>query len=69
MNRDISSDSSNKITAREKYVNLQKNIQNAEADRNAFTEETIAVMKKQKTKLEFLRKENSVLKNKINELH
>ena len=69
MNLDESSEISNKISARDKYINVQKNIQNAEADRNAFTEETIAVMKKQKTKLEFLRQENSVLKNRITELH
>ena len=41
-----SSEISNKISNRDKYINIQKNIQNAEADRNAYAEETIAVMKK-----------------------
>lgn len=29
-----------------KYITLQKNIQNAEADRKAFAEETLAVVQK-----------------------
>ncbi len=49
----------------QKYLCLQKKIQNAEADRKAFAEETIAVVKKQRTKVDFLKQESKALKDRL----
>jgi hypothetical protein len=46
-------------------LNMNKKLRNAEADRKAYAEETVAVIKKQRTKLEFLQRENSVLKETL----
>lgn len=46
-------------------LNMNKKLRNAEADRKAYAEETVAVIKKQRTRLEFLQRENSVLKETL----
>ena len=46
-------------------LNINKKLRNAEADRKAYAEETVAVIKKQRTKLEFLQRENSALKETL----
>ena len=54
-----------KVEDKENFVNLQKNIKNAEADRKAFAEETIALVSKQKTNIKFLKQENKALKDRL----
>ena len=46
-------------------LTINKKLRNAEADRKAYAEETVAIIKKQRTKLEFLQQENSVLKENL----
>lgn len=40
-------------------------MRDAEADRKAYAEETVAIIKKQRTRLEFLRRENTALKENL----
>ena len=46
-------------------MNINKKLRDAEADRKAYAEETVAIIKKQRTRLEFLRRENTVLKENL----
>ena len=54
-----------RVENKENFVNLQKNIKNAEADRKAFAEETVALVSKQKTNIKFLKQENKALKDRL----
>jgi hypothetical protein len=60
---------SNKENSKSRYnsqrLNMNKKLRNAEADRKAYAEETVAIIKKQRTQLEFLQRENSVLKETL----
>ena len=59
----------NKENSKSRYnsqrLNMNKKLRNAEADRKAYAEETVAIIKKQRTQLEFLQRENSVLKETL----
>lgn len=46
-----------------------KNVQEADQDRNAFADETQAVIQKQASKIKFLVNENKALKQGVTEMH
>ena len=55
----------NQISAQEKLQDLQKKLRNAESDRKAYADEVAANIKKQRTKIDNLKKENYALKEYI----
>ena len=53
------------ISSQEKLQDLQKKLRNAESDRKAYADEVAANIKKQRTKIDNLKKENYALKEYI----